>query len=63
MKRNENRDGRFVSVVLAAGGKGVRMGADVNKIFLDLAGEPIFARTVRAFDDCPEIDEIVVAAA
>jgi 2-C-methyl-D-erythritol 4-phosphate cytidylyltransferase len=52
----------FVSAILAAGGKGTRMGADRNKIFLMLAGRPVLAHTVEAFEVCRRVDEIVLAA-
>ncbi len=36
------------------------MGKSVDKLFLEIAGEPILAHTWRRFDDSPVIDEIVV---
>lgn len=53
----------MVSAVIVAGGKGKRMGADQNKVFLKLLGREIILRTVDAFVACPEIDEIVVVTA
>lgn len=47
-----------VGIVIVAGGSGSRMGAAVPKQFLLIAGEPILARTIRAFE--PYADEIVV---
>ncbi len=38
-----------VEVVLLAAGSGKRMQADVNKVFLPLAGIPVFCRSVMAF--------------
>ncbi len=35
--------------IIVAGGSGTRMGADVPKQFLPLAGEPLLMRTLRAF--------------
>lgn len=35
--------------VIVAGGRGVRMGADRPKQFLDLGGEPVLRRTVECF--------------
>lgn len=49
-----------VSVVIVAGGKGRRMGAGVNKVYLPLNGKEIIARTVKAFENCGVVDEIVV---
>lgn len=48
------------SAIIVAGGKGRRMGADKNKVFLDLAGEPVLVRTVKAFQANKKIDEIIV---
>ena len=50
----------MVSAVIAAGGKGKRMGADTNKVYLELGGTEILARTLGVFQSCPVIDEIVV---
>jgi len=36
--------------IIVAGGRGVRMGADVPKQFLVLAGKPILMHTLEAFD-------------
>jgi 2-C-methyl-D-erythritol 4-phosphate cytidylyltransferase len=36
------------SVLIPAAGRGVRMGADVNKQYLPLAGKPILARSIAA---------------
>lgn len=47
-----------VGVVIVAGGSGSRMGAAVPKQFLTVAGEPILARTIRAFG--PYADQMVV---
>lgn len=61
MKKKEKRK-HFVSCIVAAGGKGTRMGAEVNKIFLDLLGSPILAHTLTALNECELIDEIIVVA-
>ncbi len=49
--------GRAGAVIVAAGSSR-RMGID--KMFADLAGAPLLARTVAAFQTCPEVDEIVL---
>lgn len=51
------------SAVIVAGGKGKRMGAGINKVFLQMCGKEILARTIAVFDNCEKIDEIVVVAA
>lgn len=51
-----------VTAVIVAGGQGRRMGASVNKVFLQLDGKEILAHTVAAFEQSPEISEIVIVA-
>jgi 2-C-methyl-D-erythritol 4-phosphate cytidylyltransferase len=50
----------MTSAIIVAAGKGTRMGPNVDKIFLELCGEPVIAHTWRRFDQSPVIDEIVV---
>lgn len=52
---------KVVAVVTAAG-KGTRMGADRNKLLLEVSGRPIIAWTLRAFESCPLVDEVLVVA-
>lgn len=47
-------------VIVCAGGKGTRMKADVNKIFLPLLGQPIIISTLKTLENHPEIDKIVI---
>lgn len=49
-----------MSVVIAAGGKGTRMGAEVNKVFLKLGGKEIIAHTIEAFEKNPLVKNIIV---
>ncbi len=53
----------YTSAVILAGGVGSRMGhtePGTTKQFLALDGEPIVLRTLRMFEMCDDIDEIVV---
>jgi 2-C-methyl-D-erythritol 4-phosphate cytidylyltransferase len=50
----------FVSAIIAAAGKGTRMGANISKQYLNLEGKPILIHTLRAFDNCPSINEIIL---
>src|SRR5262245_58360662 len=50
----------FVSVIIAAGGRGTRLGSDTPKQWLTLNGDTLLGLSVRAFDTHPRIDEIVV---
>src|ERR1700682_1638701 len=47
-----------VAIVVAAG-KGTRLGGDRPKQFLELDGIPVMIRTLRQFERCREIDEVV----
>lgn len=48
------------SAVIVAAGQGTRMGPNIDKLFLEVAGRPIIAHTWAVFDSCPEISEIVL---
>lgn len=54
------RTGNYAVVVAA--GRGVRMGAAVNKVLLPLCGEPVIRHAVRPFCEADEIDGVVVVA-
>lgn len=51
-----------ISAVILAAGRGRRMGAEENKIFLPLCGEVLLTRTVVALASCPRIAELVIVA-
>src|SRR4051812_31268700 len=50
-----------VTAIIAAGGRGQRLGADQPKQLLPVGGRPILERSVEAFASHPSIDAIVVA--
>ena len=50
----------MVSAIIAAGGKGTRMGAGFNKVFMRLCGDEILLHTMRTFNESPLVDEIIV---
>ena len=50
----------MISAILVAAGKGTRMGANVDKLWLEVAGRPVIAHTWAKFDSAKEIDEIIV---
>jgi 2-C-methyl-D-erythritol 4-phosphate cytidylyltransferase/2-C-methyl-D-erythritol 2,4-cyclodiphosphate synthase len=52
-----------VTAIVAAAGSGRRMGREVNKVFLPLAGRAILARSAAAMAACPEVDSLVVVVA
>lgn len=50
-----------VTAIIAAGGTGRRLGADVPKQLLAVGGVPILQRSVEAFLTHPEVSDVVVA--
>src|SRR5260221_348220 len=50
----------MTSGIIVAAGKGTRMGANVDKLFLEVAGRPVIAHTWRRFESAACIDEIVL---
>lgn len=51
--------GKIVSVILA-GGKGKRMGSKLSKQFIEINNKPIIYYTLKAFESCKEIDDLVL---
>ena len=49
-----------VTALIPAAGRGTRIGGARPKQFLPLAGVPMLARTLAAFQASPDIDAIVV---
>jgi 2-C-methyl-D-erythritol 4-phosphate cytidylyltransferase len=50
----------MISAIIVAAGKGTRMGANVDKLWLEVAGRPVVAHTWQLFNDVPNVDEIVL---
>jgi 2-C-methyl-D-erythritol 4-phosphate cytidylyltransferase len=48
------------SAIIVAAGRGTRMGPDVDKLFLEVAGRPLIAHTWQRFDDAPCIHDLVL---
>lgn len=48
------------SAIIVAAGKGKRMGPDVDKLFLEVAGRPVVAHTWQRFDDADCVQELVI---
>jgi len=46
--------------IVVAGGKGVRFGGNRPKQFLELDGAPVIVQTLRQFERCREIENVVV---
>src|SRR5215831_7039925 len=51
----------FVSAILAAGGRGLRLGHSQPKQLLEIAGRPILERSVSLLQDHPDVNEVIVA--
>ena len=53
---------RFTSAIIVAAGNSVRMGDGISKQMAMLDGMPVVVRTLRAYQQSPQIDEIIVVA-
>ena len=51
----------FVTAIIAAGGRGLRMGGSRPKQLIAIDGRTLLERSVRAFVAHPSVDEVVVA--
>lgn len=51
----------YVAAIIAAGGRGVRLGADRPKQFLEIGGRSILELSLAALASATRIDEIVIA--
>lgn len=54
--------GQKNAVIIAAAGSGKRLGGDIPKQYLKIAGVPVIVRTIRAFSENPHIDDIFIVA-
>jgi len=50
----------MTSAIIVAAGKGTRMGANVDKLWLEVAGRPVVAHTWRQFNDADCVAEIIL---
>ncbi len=51
-----------IDAVLAAAGRGKRMGeTPLRKQFMQLAGKPLLAYSLRALEECPEVRRVILA--
>jgi 2-C-methyl-D-erythritol 4-phosphate cytidylyltransferase len=50
----------MTSAIIVAAGKGTRMGPNVDKVFLEIAGKPVVAHTWQRFAEAKCIDEIIL---
>lgn len=50
----------MTAALIVAAGKGTRMGANVDKLWLEIAGRPVIAHTWTQFNAAAAIDEIIL---
>jgi 2-C-methyl-D-erythritol 4-phosphate cytidylyltransferase len=50
----------MTAAIIVAAGKGTRMGANVDKLWLEVADRPVVAHTWKCFNDAACIDEIIL---
>ncbi len=50
----------MTSAIIVAAGRGTRMGPKIDKLFLEVAGEPVIAHTWRCFETAAGISEIIL---
>ena len=50
----------MVTAIIAAAGRGARMGKGMNKVFISLAKRPLLSYTLEVFEKCGAIDDIVL---
>ena len=48
------------AAVIVAGGEGTRMGARVNKVFMEVDGRSILEHSLRLFEASPLVDQVVL---
>ena len=53
---------RYTTAIIVAAGSSSRMGFGISKQMALLEGMPVVVRTLRAYQQCPDIDEIIVVA-
>jgi 2-C-methyl-D-erythritol 4-phosphate cytidylyltransferase len=51
-----------VAALIAAAGRGRRMAEEIPKVFLPMGGVPLLAHTLRKFEACSAIAELVILA-
>ena len=58
-----SRGSKMNLAIVLSGGTGTRLGADIPKQYIEVAGKPIIAYCLEILEASPEIDEICVVAA
>ncbi len=55
-------ENKKIAVIIAAAGKGTRVGGPIPKQYLTIGGEPVILKTLRAFESLDEVDYIFIVA-
>lgn len=55
-------NGHKIAVIIAAAGAGRRLGGDIPKQYLKIAGVPVLVKTVKAFCENDHVDDIIIVA-
>ena len=50
------------AAIIVAGGEGARMGARINKVFMEVDGRSILERSLELFESNPRVDHVVLVA-
>jgi 2-C-methyl-D-erythritol 4-phosphate cytidylyltransferase len=58
--QHATRNTQHATAIIVAAGKGTRMGPNVDKLFLEIAGKPVLVHTWRRFVAVKCIDEIIL---
>lgn len=51
---------KYCTAIVLAGGSGKRMGTKIHKQYLQLGGKPVLYYSLKAFQECSLIDEIIL---
>ena len=49
-----------LTAIILAAGSGTRMGSTVTKQWIEIENEPVFVHSLRAFDKCSAVKEIIL---
>lgn len=53
-------DNLNISAVIVAAGRGTRMNMDMNKQYIKVSGIPVLARTIKVFEECSFVNDIIL---
>ena len=53
----------MTAAIILSGGTGARVGSDIPKQYIEVAGKPIIAYCIETFEKSPETDKIVIVCA